>query len=361
MEFVLLFITLTAAGIGAFVFIRLKVPAGVLIGALLFVAILSITTGKAYFPTQVRPVVQIFAGAIVGSRMHKADMFQLKTIILPAGLLVFGMLILNLSVGYIIHRQAGLELSTALLGSAPGGIMDMALIAEDLGADAVRVTALQFVRVVAILGILPSLLRFFHKKRSTSQSGREPVSEKLLEKKTQGFNHEPISIRRKTVVFLRTIACAAVCGLLVNMTIIPAGPLVGSMLGTIIATLLFKAAYVPQKARTLTMICAGALIGSRIGMAELLGLREIMIPAIILVVVMLASSFLFGILVHKVSKMDIQTCLLASAAGGVVEMALIADEMDADSPKVAAIHFVRFVCVIALFPSAFKFFIYLLN
>jgi len=355
MNFILLSITLATAGVGTFIFKKLKVPAGILIGAILFVAILSVSTGKAYFPSQGRLVVQIFAGAFIGSRMQKADLIKIKDVILTAGLLVIGMLALNLSLGFGNHWLAGLELSTALLGAAPGGIQDMALIAEDLGADPVRVTALQFARVISMFGILPSLLRFFCKRINKPGPALEAAQEMRPEAKAPGSGLEKKSRKQEAALFLRTITIAVICGLLVNMTIIPAGALVGSMFGTIIATLLFKSSYLPPLARTLTLVCSGALIGSRIGMEELLGLREILVSAIVLIVVLNIASIAFGIIMHKLTKMDIATCLFASAAGGVVEMAILADEMGADAPKVAAIHLFRFITVVALFPSIFKF------
>ena len=49
--------------------------------------------------------------------------------------------------------------------------------------------------------------------------------------------------------------------------------------------------------------------------------------------------------------MDIITALFASAPGGVTDMALIAEDMGADSTKIAGMHSLRLITVIILFPS----------
>ena len=140
------------------------------------------------------------------------------------------------------------------------------------------------------------------------------------------------------------------------MTPIPAGAMVGSMLATVLSTLFLKPAYMPPIVRTITVTCAGVLIGSGIGIDELIRLRLIIIPACILVLVLLTANILIGFLIHKITKLDLTTSLYASAAGGVAEMAIIADTMGGDSPKVAVIQLLRLISVITLFPTAMKIF-----
>ena len=59
---------------GALIARRLKVPAGALIGSMLAVVLCSITTGygEAY-PADLRIVIQIVSGLIIGSRFTRSD------------------------------------------------------------------------------------------------------------------------------------------------------------------------------------------------------------------------------------------------------------------------------------------------
>jgi len=169
MDYLPIPLTLLAAALGALIFVKLKIPAGAFLGAMFFVALFNVFTDMAYFPAEARPYIRILAGALIGSRMKKSDIYGMKAVIFPAFIIVLGMLILNLALGYGINRLTGLELTTALLGSAPGGIQDMALIAEDLGADAAQIAVLQTIRLLAVLSVFPVFLKAFsrrHNKRS---------------------------------------------------------------------------------------------------------------------------------------------------------------------------------------------------
>ena len=365
-----LILTLLVASLGAFVFVKLKIPAGAFLGAMLFVIIYNLLTDAAFIPREGILFIRIFAGALLGSRMNKSDVIQMKTIIFPAVLLVLGMLVCNLSLGYGIHRLAGMDLMTALLGSAPGGLQDIAIIAEDLDAEAAQVVLLQTVRLLAVLGIYPLFIRAFMKLRHRTAAGPEAQAAKAdpadfaaaatgltggdsAPRVKLSFNE---GVRTAALPFARTMVFAAIGGFLLNMTPLPAGALVGAMLATVLSTLFIRPAYAPQKVRPVVMTCVGGLVGSGIASDDLIRLVDIIIPACILVIVLLAANFVFGLLIHKITKLDLATSLFGSAAGGLPDMALIADEMGADSPKVAVLHLLRMICVVTLFPSAMKLF-----
>jgi len=384
MDFLSLFLTLLVAALGAFVFLKLKIPAGAFLGSMIFVGTFSILTDISFFPREGAPIVRIFAGALIGSRMKKSDVIQMKTIVLPAILIVFGMLVLNLSLGYGIHSLTGLELTTALLGSAPGGIQDMALIADDMDADAAQVAVLHTIRILAILGLFPTILGVFLRRyllNNPSQDMRRknaPEMEAALEgetttetepdtgtesaPETEPETGRPESLpdreralplkrrlrklfRDEILPYTRTLAFAGTGGFLLNLTSIPAGAMAGATLATVLATLFIKPSYSPPKMRSVIMTCSGALIGSGIGTDDLIRLREILVPAVMLVVVLLIANFVFGVLIYKLTKLDLVTSLYASAAGGLTDMALIADEMGADTPKVAVLQILRLVSV----------------
>jgi len=94
-------------------------------------------------------------GAVIGSRISKRDVLGIKVVALPALVLILGMIVMNLMVGLAIHYLGGLDITTALFASAPGGLSDMTLIADELRANIDQVAVLQLVRFLTIL------LRFF--------------------------------------------------------------------------------------------------------------------------------------------------------------------------------------------------------
>ena len=61
--------------------------------------------------------------------------------------------------------------------------------------------------------------------------------------------------------------------------------------------------------------------------------------------------FLVGFIIHKLTKLEFETCMLACAPGGVQDMCLLADELGLETSKIAVMQTARIVGCIALFPS----------
>ena len=320
---------------------------------MVFSALFNVFTGLAYFPQDARFFVRVFAGAFVGARMSKSDLLQLKLLIVPSLMLVAGMLALNVTVGYALHYYTGLDLATALLASAPGGVHDMALIAEDMGANAAKVAAMQTLRIVVIISFMPLVIRALTRKSRAVPAAGAAVGEVARDGvgAEESVLADPEPMAAKGPAFARTALFAAVGGFALYMTGIPGGAMIGAVFGTIAGTMLVGPSYVPKNVRLVTRICAGALIGSSIGMADILGLKEIILPATMLLVALFAACIGLGILIHKTCKLDLVTSLFASSAGGLVELALAADEMGGDAVKVSVLQMSRIVCVVVLAPT----------
>ena len=73
------------------------------------------------------------------------------------------------------------------------------------------------------------------------------------------------------------------------------------------------------------------------------------------VVVLAVFSFVIldlvaGMLIARLTDMDLVTALFSCAPGGLTDMTLIAADLGADGVKVAGMHMIRLVSVIALYP-----------
>ena len=62
-------------------------------------------------------------------------------------------------------------------------------------------------------------------------------------------------------------------------------------------------------------------------------------------------TFGMAFVLHKITKLDWITCMVASTPGGIQEMSLLADELGGDAPKVALIQTCRLIFVILILPS----------
>ncbi len=94
----------------------------------------------------------------IGSRITKKDVKELKTVLSSAVILIITIVILSPGIGIVINRISNLDITTAVFASAPGGMTDMALIADELGADASKVLLLQLVRIIIVINLFPIIL-----------------------------------------------------------------------------------------------------------------------------------------------------------------------------------------------------------
>ena len=96
-------ITLFTALVCGFLFYKLKVPGGMMVGAIIGVSALSITTASAFMPAEAKLTAQCLAGAFIACSVEKSDLQNLKKIWKPALFLLGAMLGLNLIAGLLIY------------------------------------------------------------------------------------------------------------------------------------------------------------------------------------------------------------------------------------------------------------------
>jgi membrane AbrB-like protein len=122
------------------------------------VAVANVLTDELYFPLPARYLANSCNGALIGVRMTLPDVIAVGQA-LPAILLVdLSWVAFAVAVGLVVYRLSAFSLPTAMFASAPGGISDMGLIAEDLGGNPTQVTVMQLFRLVCVLTFCPSLL-----------------------------------------------------------------------------------------------------------------------------------------------------------------------------------------------------------
>ncbi|MBU5482889.1 AbrB family transcriptional regulator [Clostridium sp. MSJ-11] len=155
--------TLVIALLGGYIGIKAKIPAGALVGAMISVAIYNIYTGKGDIPYNFKLLSQIVVGGMIGLNFTMDSVKQLKSLIFPAIILVVGLTLFSLILGFIIHKITGLDLITSLFSSAPGGITDMTLISEAYGADISKVALLHLMRLVTVITVMPIAIKIFSK------------------------------------------------------------------------------------------------------------------------------------------------------------------------------------------------------
>jgi membrane AbrB-like protein len=151
--------TVAIGTVGGLLFAWLGVPAGAMIGSMLFVAAFSALADKAYYPSPLRNYTQIAAGIYVGMRMDRASFMTLPDLILPALILIISVFIFAFLTGYVMHKATKVPLCTALMASTPGGLQEMSILADDLGMDAPTIALFHTSRMMFVIAIFPTMLK----------------------------------------------------------------------------------------------------------------------------------------------------------------------------------------------------------
>lgn len=358
------FITIFVGLIGAKIALKYKIPAGAMIGSLLAVAVFSILTGKAVLPQSYKIITQISTGTFIGAKIKADDVKGLKYVFFPAITMVVLMAVINFLMGFFVYKFTDIDIVTALFATAPGGITDMTIIAYDFGADSSKVAVLQLIRLISVIGIIPTLIKFMMKKfpeKTKSKNNLEEISENKSENNFQDSDElkletektKSLSENLKKVVI--TLSIGGITGVLGFFMGIPAGAMSVSMTGVAVYNIFSSKAYMPIKLRQLIQVLAGALIGAKMTMGDVIGLKDIALPVIMVVIGFCAMNLFLGILVYRITDFSVQTALFAASPGGMSDMSIIASELGADAPKVAVMQFLRLVSVVAVYPILIDF------
>jgi membrane AbrB-like protein len=335
-------ITLGIGGSVGYLFLKLKVPGGMMVGSIVAVSLLNIFTGHALMPAAGKLTAQIVAGAFIGVGVEKSDLLRLKKIYRPALVLIVTMLGLNLLSGYLIYLVSPLDLVTSLMSAVPGGMSDIPIISADMGADASKVAVMQFVRLVAGIGFFPGLIKLISSRHQADVSKPEVVFKRQTDRNNQ------------TATFIKTIIVATLFGLLGKASGIPAGALLFSLVSVVVLKLTSSEAFMPRWVKRLAQVLSGAYIGSGIFYADVLEIRYLAIPALILITGYFLVCLFLGFVLHKNFDMSLKEAMLTATPAGASDMALIASDLGIQSTDVIVLQIVRMVIVVTVFPQVIQ-------
>ena len=153
--------TLGLAALSGLAALALRVPAGGIIGPLVVLGGLNIATGRVpQLPASWRRLAMVLTGTVIGSGasphlLESIARYWPAAVAMTVWIISVGMLL-----GWLVHRRTGVDLPTALLCFAPGGVGEMTVTAQDLGADPRLVAMVGLLRVVLTILFVPLVLGY---------------------------------------------------------------------------------------------------------------------------------------------------------------------------------------------------------
>lgn len=149
--------------------------------------------------------------------------------------------------------------------------------------------------------------------------------------------------------WLRTLvllASGSAGGALLTALQVPAGAIVGAVLGSAAVNGTVAGPPLAKPVRISGLIVLGCLAGARLDPDSLRRLAVLVVPLVVAAVLLLVLDGLLARLLHKRYGVDPVTALFACAPGGVSEVVVVAERAGAKLDVVVAIHLVRVLVVV---------------
>ena len=140
---------------------KLKIPAGALIGAMLTIIVFKMTMKMHWeIPKGFTFALQVFVGIMVGATFQPELFHVMKKIALPVIISCVVLLGAGVLMAIVFTRLGMLDMGTAYLGTSPGAMSALVVLALDSQAQPMLVVCFHFVRVVYVLLTAPFVFKW---------------------------------------------------------------------------------------------------------------------------------------------------------------------------------------------------------
>ena len=349
-EIIFLILTLAIGLLGGYLANKKKVPAAFMIGALFAVAIFNIFTDRAFLPTYFKFVTQVATGTFIGSKFRTEDVKMLRKVIIPGMVMVVLMIAFSFILSFIMSHFLGIDYMTSFFATAPGGIMDISLIAYDFKANTSQVALLQLIRLISVISFVP----FFTKKCYERSKNKKASFEKEIENEINEIDEEEKIFNKSEKSLTITIVIGIIGGIIGYFSHLPAGTMSFAMAFVAFFNVKSQKAHMPLPLRKLIQTFGGALIGARVTLADIVALKTLVLPIILIIVGFCLMNVLVGFFLYKTTKFSLSTALLSASPGGMSDISLMAEDLGANGPQVASMQFLRAIFIVGVYPLIIK-------
>jgi uncharacterized protein len=303
------------------------VPLPWMIGPMLSVAAVRMFGVHITVPRGGRQAGQWIIGTALGLYFTPTVVAHLGGI---AGLLVLGALF-AIAVGYVcgfaLAALAGTDRTTAVFASVPGGAAEMTVLGERYGAHADQVAAAQSLRILIVVVAIPSIYA------ALGLHGADP------------FVSSATEVRWPVLTAL--LAATLVGGFAMQRLEAPNAFVLGALAVAIPLTALdVTASAFPRWLLDVAQLLLGCALGSRFNRSFLHRAPRFVASVVATVVLAMVLSALFAIALAHLTGLHPATLVLATAPGGVAEMAVTAKVLELGVPLVTSFHVMRIVLLL---------------
>ena len=291
-------------------------------------------------PVLVFPM-RVVLGVLIGSTVTPELLTHAKAI-LGAVLCVPLYVFISSAFGMFYYRWvAGFPRDEAFFAGLPGGLYAMTTFAEDVGVQIRRITICHTLRVTLVVMLIPVGIEYY--------IGSDIV---------RGTLGTPTPLTELEFVEIGWLVFAGLVGVLLGrISGLPGALIIGPMIVSgILHVVGVSTAKPPVELAVAAQIILGASVGARFVGETLNNIRRVAGYTLVHVVLMLALSVGFSVVLVDLVGLDPVTGVIGFAPGGLMEMALVALGLHIDVGIIATLHLCRIITILLAGPIIFRLF-----
>jgi membrane AbrB-like protein len=320
--------TLGFALAGGVIFVFLGLPAGLVSGSVLAVAIAALLGRPMRVPLPLARACYVIVGTLLGTVVTPATLRGVVTWPASIALLMvasIGMIVATATYLRVVHRWDPLS---ALMGASPGSMAQVIALSSELGGDLRAIAIVQTVRVLLLVLGLPNGLALFGLVVPAVPVPRGPAGWSVLGE------------------MLLLLGVAVTFAVVFMRLRFPGGLLFGALAGSaLLHGIGFIHAALPWWIGSASVITLGALVGSRFANTSARMLLAYLGAAFGSFAVSMVVATVFVLLVTRLFSFPIANVVIAFAPGAQDTMMVLALALHLDPVYVGAHHLARFLVV----------------
>jgi membrane AbrB-like protein len=310
-------------------------PAGWLSGAIVGVSAAALAGRQVFVPSPVGRVVYVLLGISLGSAVTPQTVATMVTWPLSMLALTIAMVCVTLSVMAYLKFVHGWDTLSALFASAPGALAQAMALAQDTGANVREIAMVQTVRLFILAVALPLAFAAFGVSGAPPPSGAAaPLMQSLVE-------------------LSALVLASAAAGWLAHRFRVPGGLIVGAMAASgVLHGAGLVHAFLPVPVAIVSFVVMGAMIGTRLGGADIRMLARLGLVGIGALAVGITVGCLCAAAVAWALDLRLADVVMAYAPGAIEAMTIIAFALHLDPVFVGVHHLARFTFMSMVLPAA---------
>lgn len=306
------------------------IPLPWLIGALLGTAALRLVRIHAAVPEMVRKAGQLVVGVAIGLYFTPEVAIQ---VLWNGPLLVAGSVVLIAAgglTGLLLARCSGVDPQTGWFASLPGGVSEMAVLAQRNGGNAALVALAQSLRIICVVVVVPTSITLLY--GGSSAPAVPPLQ---------------LPLRGSALALMGGAGLLAAFAL--DRLRLPNAFLFGGLaIGMVVAVFEIEASRVPDPLVNLAQLLIGSTLGCRFHEGGRWPGYRFLAGTVMTTLLLIAIGWGVAALLAPALNIDVPTGVLGAAPGGVAEMSITAKVLQFSVPLVTAWHLVRILLVTSL-------------